>query len=204
MKKIVVLGLAIIMAFYIIPIIQAERHIDIEPDFDNDDGEFLVPDYVQIGDIAFMDTSAKCKYIVPGSYNDHTSIYIGNNMFVEAIPERVCISSFTYTKSWAKNIIFGYVATANESQKNAAVEWAMGRIGQRYQHYRYGLLKIHNPYDPRPTAKMWYCGELVWAAYYHQGIDIDINGWNRPHIVSVNEIFLDKDVKLYDSSIKNN
>lgn len=30
--------------------------------------------------------------------------------------------------------------------------------------------------------KDWYCSELVWAAYYNQGIDIEKTGINEPGV----------------------
>ena len=41
-------------------------------------------------------------------------------------------------------------------------------------------LKCEDSSNPNfQTADRFYCMELVWAAYYNQGIDIDYNGWQE-------------------------
>ena len=61
---------------------------------------------------------------------------------------------------------------ATDDVKQAAVDFAVSQVGWRYS--------IHTPRHPEPRDSEhswgWYCSELVWAAYYNQGIDIDGGG----------------------------
>ena len=57
------------------------------------------------------------------------------------------------------------VDDATSTQKNAAVSFAIGQIGKDYFLNLFG-----KGYEPSKLA--WYCSELVWAAYYNQGIDL--------------------------------
>jgi len=56
---------------------------------------------------------------------------------------------------------------------------------------------FNRPKDPSPDAEAWYCSELVWAAYYNQGIDIDRSGNRYPPYVGPTEISSDDDVGMY-------
>jgi uncharacterized protein YycO len=75
------------------------------------------------------------------------------------------------------------VITATETVRNAAVSWAIARIGSPYQKWfdENGFPHPEKCADPNnpfvSTSDEWYCSELVWAAYFNQGIDIDNNGW---------------------------
>lgn len=107
------------------------------------------------------------------------------------------------------------VCTANESQKQAAIDWYMDKLYTPYQSFFYwfggplypdissdlggeiigGCRKSHiydvNGTDPHsgvhPDRAKFYCHEILWASYYHQGIDIDKNEWDTgweyfPHL----------------------
>lgn len=169
---------------------------------------YMVPAYLEIGDMLFLDsTSDNPRWNVSGK--DHACIYIGNNEFVgttyNEITEvaEVNIENYTHfmTSESLKNPAFGYVASATDAEKQAAVNWALSRIGDAYQYL--SPLKIANPDLPLPTADKWYCSEIVWAAYYNldECIDIDQNGWSPiPWLVpavSPNDIVYDDDVVMY-------
>lgn len=62
------------------------------------------------------------------------------------------------------------VETATEAIKYNAVQFCIDELGQGYS----GLFSQQNE-EHSPIG--WYCSELVWAAYYSEGIDID--GGNR-------------------------
>jgi hypothetical protein len=159
-----------------------------------------VPDCVEIGDLFLFDFHVDQSNVWkrPGLYNEHAAIYVGNNTFVEAngIVRYRNYSSFYESQ---KNLVFLRVQTANESQRYAAVAWAISKIGLGYQDFFvfpwFGL-KIADTDRSFPTARELYCMELIWAAYYIQGIDIDRNGWRFPWWVTGNDIIYDDDIEI--------
>jgi len=169
--------------------------------------EINVPDCVEAGDILLLDPGygwdESNKWKVPGPYNEHGVLYVGNNKFIEAgSPKGVYERNYSYFYSRAKNLAFMRVKSANVCQKQAAIDWAYDRIGADYQSILtpWLLLKIANPDFPNPTANKWYCMELPWAAYYNQGIDIDKNGWKIDLLyvpcVWGNNILTDDDIEI--------
>lgn len=50
----------------------------------------------------------------------------------------------------------------------SAISWMMGQMGKAYDYLVFDKSIDANDSD-------WYCSELVWAAYYHQGIYMDTN-----------------------------
>jgi len=141
------------------------------------------------GDLIFMEYKNEIIQDVGFTSNDHVALYIGNNMCVSAgfvlnpynTVDYVPLSY--YTGSNFSSLKLGRVITATGTIRNAAVSWAIARIGSPYQEWfgEYGFPhpeKCANPNNPLvSTSGQWYCSELVWAAYYNQGIDIDNNGW---------------------------
>ena len=152
------------------------------------------------GDLLFMDYVPTAIVINNVSKhirsNDHVALYIGQR---QGFPGVWCVSAgLTYTDKGVdyvdlqtyldtekvNNLTIGRVITANETQRNAAILWATQHIGDSYQNWgvfppRGGPQKCSNPTSllfPF-TRDTWYCAELVWAAYYNQGIDIDNNKW---------------------------
>jgi hypothetical protein len=174
--------------------------------------DIMVPDCVEVGDMLFVDwifdigEDESTIWMSSGPYNDHCALYIGNNTFVDAAAKGVHANDYAHFYSWTKNLVFLRVKTANESQRLAAAEWAIRKIGLPYQMW-FDLpwlgLKIVNTDLPLPTAKELYCFELLWAAYYTQGIDIDQNGWKFPWVVTGNDILYDDDVEVVYKEILN-
>jgi uncharacterized protein YycO len=142
--------------------------------------EIKVPDCVEAGDILIIDVAGYDEseaWKMPGPYNEHAVLYVGNNHFIEADAKNGVEEHNTYAHFYirAKNLVFLRVKSANLSQKQAAIDWIYDRIGTPYQEplgFPWYGLKIANPDFPNPAANKWYCMELVWAAYYNQGIDI--------------------------------
>lgn len=67
------------------------------------------------------------------------------------------------------------VKDATKEQKQKAVEFCIRQLGGSYN------LDFAHDYSEDETD--WYCSELVWAAYYNQGIDIETKkGINEPGI----------------------
>jgi uncharacterized protein YycO len=170
--------------------------------------EQAVPDGVIVGDLLLIDYPwvEWVTYKIPGPHNEHGAIYVGNNMFVDATYAGVKQRNYSHYCSLQKNFVFLRVKTANESQRNAAAAWAVSKIDSPYQYFfdfpLFGL-KIANPNLSFPTAKAFYCMELLWASYYHQGIDIDQNGWKIPWWVIGDDILQDDDIEIIYCDITN-
>jgi len=129
-----------------------------------------VPSYLKSGDLLFCECLSQTGgHALPGW--DHTAIYVGNNQFIEAVPdEGVWVTNLDVYATWAKNIRYAYLKTASGSQKQRAVAFAYSQLGKAYH------VTNSRPKDPNPNSPSWSCSELVWAAYYNQGIDLDSNG----------------------------
>lgn len=159
-----------------------------------------VPDCVEIGDLVlvdfFVDQSNLWKR--PGLYNEHGAIYIGNNTVVEANGV-VRLRNYSHFHEWQQNLAFLRVKTANESQRYAAAAWAITLVGSPYQNFFdfpwFGFKTADTTRVIAPAKKI-YCMELLWAAYYMQGIDIDRNGWMFPCWVTGNDILYDDDIEI--------
>lgn len=171
-----------------------------------------VPSCVEAGDLMVMDIlfDESNQWKVPGPYNEHGGIYIGNNTLIDSgmmyDPDGVYASDYSVFYQAQKNFVFLRVKTANESQKKAAVEWAKNQIGKQYQDfYRFPWFgfKIANTSLPFPTANTFYCMELLWGSYYNQGIDIDQNGWKFPWWVTADDILHDDDVEIIYTEVFN-
>jgi len=155
-----------------------------------------------LGDILFMDWGENVDFIINWNgitSNDHCALFVGtkpnesgNQWFIEADPSGVHYSTLLDFEDVCTNLLIARVKNTNQDQRQAAVNWTRLRIGADYQFWAFEdgtyCLKCANPDAPLRTANLWYCSELVWAAWYHQGIDIDYNGWRpRPWILpSVN------------------
>jgi hypothetical protein len=168
---------------------------DLIDDSDNVDyPKFVVPDYVKPGDILFCEV--KDKDYEPGW--DHVAMYIGDNEFIEAAPEvGVWITNLNIFHIWAKDITYGTVKTATTAQRQNAIKFAKDQLGKPYDPYKCFFMPWYKrPKDPSPNTEAWSCAELVWAAYYNQGIDIDRDGDRIPY-VGTTEISSDDDVEMY-------
>jgi hypothetical protein len=94
----------------------------------------------------------------------------------------------TETEEWiTNNNIFDFVYrlkddVASELDIQNAINFAKSQVGKKFVPLfdiytgRFHI-KNSNPDDPNdPLSDSWYCTEIIWAAYYNQGIDIDSNG----------------------------
>jgi hypothetical protein len=169
--------------------------------------QYFVPSYLEVGDLVFFDSS-----MPPGRWNvrgyDHVAIYIGDEKFIgstrndmtHVIEVNVSEYSFFLNVLHYKNPAFARVISATPTQRQNATEWALSRTGDLYQTW--DPRKVADPNSSIITADRWYCSEIIWAAYYNQGIDIDRNGWTRDlpwffplwSSVSPQDIYDDNDV----------
>lgn len=177
--------------------------------------ECVVPDFLEIGDIMLMDVRGDQSRVgqIPGPHNEHAALYIGGNFFVHAGADLgfiVCVKNYSRFYKHAKNFAFLRVKTATPSQRQAAVNWAMKRQGCDYQYWDcfpwFGL-KIADVNSKHPTSNRFYCFELVWAAYYNQGVDIDSTEWDPdpPYFlypwVYGEDILADDDIEVLYSEV---
>jgi hypothetical protein len=154
-----------------------------------------VPSYLQPGDLLFCECKNFGPHSIPGW--DHVAMYVGDNLFVESVPTLgVRVASLSDFYAWAKDITYGFV-DATPAERNNAVAFVEGQIGEDYQYFN-PLHPLESMVkDPDPESTEWYCAELVWAAYYSVQIDIDCNGWAAPAMVLCYEISLDGDTEPY-------
>lgn len=89
---------------------------------------------------------------------------------IEAIkPGGVCRSVLVDQRVLDKDVTVYRVTNATNAQRNAAVNFCISQLGKDY-----ALDVPAKDYDSSQAD--WYCSELVWAAYYRQGIDIETTG----------------------------
>jgi hypothetical protein len=167
----------------------------------------IFPEDIEIGDMILVDLrlDQSNPWKLPGLYNEHSAIYVGNNSLVEANGV-VRYHNLTQFCQWCKNYVFIRVKTANESQRLAAAAWAKSKIGYPYQvffNFPWFGIKIANTSRKIPTANEIYCVELLWAAYYNQGIDIDRNGWIPPWWLTPYDILYDDDIEVLFQNVTN-
>jgi len=113
----------------------------------------------------------------------HVGIYIGHDSVIEASKsEGIHETSITSWDERDEAILLG--VSAPYSAMRGAIDFGIAQKGK--------------PYDENWTQKnsdssspSWYCSELVWAAYYNQGVNLEYTP--DPYVVSPKE--------LYDSTL---
>ncbi len=126
---------------------------------------------LQVGDIIAVSGVKWGDGVLPGHYT-HTAIYIGGGLIVEAMPDGVRYA-YAYIVHGADDAAIVRV-NAPSWAKQAAADFCEAQVGKPYDYIWCTWIggKDANSY-------YWYCSELNWAGYYHQGIDIDNNpGWS--------------------------
>jgi uncharacterized protein YycO len=177
------------------------------------DSQADVPSYLEVGDLLFVEARPWVRVVfgvdVPGW--DHVAMYVGGGLFIEAgdYPGThvVTYAPLGFYCLWASEIAYGRVVTADESQRLGAVAFAECQLYQPYQDPYVCWWANANPNDPDdPYSNEFYCSELVWAAYVHEGINIDATpdppspeeGGDGVHLyVSPQDIADDDDVVMY-------
>lgn len=145
---------------------------------------------MEIGDILYMNFNNSRLLRKSRSIKDHIAIYIGEKQFVHAKQFlKVEIKDYDYFLYNYKFHQFGYVITANNYQKQKAADWAKDQVGKRYQR----IQKI----SAKGTDNKWYNSELIWCAYYKQGIDIDADNDENHNVVSIHDIFFNYNTETY-------
>jgi len=140
-------------------------------------------------------------------YLGHVGIYIGNGWTADPQPDSCKHPITTWDQRENVEILRVYRSgTWAEEEARAAAAWA--RTIAEHDEYTYqlwpekNLLKYGFGKNADQDETVWYCSELVWAAYFNQGIDIEAFPGNIPTgkyynpflPVSPNEICEDGDV----------
>lgn len=133
-----------------------------------DYGDETLLKYLKKGDIIFEAMSAtNHAAIVEGIFYDETygQYYV---RVVESIKDGgVCRGIVTPDRMKTKEGSVYRLNNASEEQINGAFEFMYDQLGEDYQ------IATHKNYND--SNKNWYCSELIWAAFYHQGILLDVD-----------------------------
>lgn len=123
---------------------------------------------VKKGDIIYETTGnlaaiAGHASIVEGVFWDKTrnQFYI---RVIEAIGNGVCRGIFDETRLNNKSGVILRVSNESQEKKAQAVDFCIGQLGKGYS--------LHTPKHSSAQSSSWYCSEMVWAAYYHAGINL--------------------------------
>jgi len=119
---------------------------------------------IEIGDILYARGGSVLRI------EGHVGIYIGNNEVVEARVKPFGVVKRpieTWDNIEETTVCLLRVKCPSETRKEAAL-FAEGQLGKGWRPMWSWFGK-----HPDEDSEFWYCSELVWAAYYNQGIDID-------------------------------
>lgn len=114
--------------------------------------------------------------IIPGVWS-HVGMYIGNDTILESTADGVHKSSISAWSLPGDTCVaaFRLPGISNQTRENI-VTWAL-----QMEHHPYDFLSILG-YTKQPDCQSltgfrlcynYYCSELVWAAYYRNGINLD-------------------------------
>lgn len=153
------------------------------------DGNNLDLTQLEFGDVILTkEAIANTQYLIPG-YWDHAAIYIGNSQLIEAWGEGVRVMPVDVTLSASAAAIYRVNTTA--AVKLAAVNFAKSQLGKPYD-----ISYAFWPGSKSVKSAFWYCSELVWAAYYLKGVDLDATpgySWTYWNNIAPSEIADDDD-----------
>lgn len=105
--------------------------------------------------------------IVEGIYYDtkYKQSYI---RIIEATMNGVCRSVLDDDRVDDKDVMILKVKGASKSNISGAIAFCKSQIGKKYY--------LDFEKNTSTNEKNWYCSELVWAAYYNEGINIETTG----------------------------
>jgi len=109
----------------------------------------------------------------------HVGIYIGHDSVIEAgKKEGVHETGITSWDERDEAVLLGVSAPYGVMQ--AAIDFALKQKGKPYD-------KNWTQKNSNPDSSSWYCSELVWAAYYNQGVNLEYTP--DPYVVSPKELY---------------
>ena len=109
-------------------------------------------------------------------------------LLLEAVSDGVTYGLMTPTRFQEKQAIAIRLTDATEQQKSSAIEWAKMELNEPYWSAN---IRLNPSKGSQHSQSGWYCSELTWAAYYAQGIylDLDDNLPSGGSIVFPDEIY---------------
>ena len=139
---------------------------------------------LRVGDMLFMDYGTMEFFV--GDHNDHVALCTDvsdpyHPKFIDAEGSGVDEHDLYYFKTTThmEHFLIARIIEPPAGVIDDAVDWAEQQKGLSYQPWDefHWTVKKNETYDGDEDSIGWYCSELVWAAYYLQGIDIDNNEW---------------------------
>ena len=91
-------------------------------------------------------------------------------LMIEAYLEGVCYSVMTPERFLQKDVVIIRLNDVTDSQIQGAIDWAKGHLGDKWN-----ILEIISGKEYDEEKEIWYCSEFIWAAYYSQGVYIDVD-----------------------------
>jgi uncharacterized protein YycO len=128
------------------------------------DGNELDLNLLEPGDILI--TQGYPAYF-PGAWS-HTLLYIGNGLVIESGFSGVTISDLSIVHEFDACSIIR--VDTSRTVKNKAIKEALYRFGKGSQLITSPYMGYKDPYE-----SLYYCSELIWAAYKVNGVEIDSN-----------------------------
>jgi len=132
---------------------------------------------LQKGDILVHAGSGTFSQLIPGPWS-HAGLYIGNDTVLESTSEGVHVSPLYPVWSYPNDTCDGVfrLSGLDDQTLENIVNWALTKTGAPYD-----FLSLIPPgfkqadcqdVNLKPLCYSYYCSELVWAAYYRNGIDL--------------------------------
>lgn len=117
----------------------------------------------------------------------HAALAISGTEIIESRPKSgVAIQPNNFNLIYNK-VKGARVKDASRSEKNRAVSYARDQLGEPYNHNLLNKWKVNK----------WYCSQLVWRAYWEQGIDLE---WDNSDIITPGDLIqTDKTEVIYSS-----
>lgn len=123
---------------------------------------------LQVGDIVF-ETQTIGNYGHTAFISDlyHPGYYNGYIQTIEAVAGGVQYGFLDDTRMVDFAVYILRVTGSNSTVCNTALNFCLGQVGKNYS---FSFFRKNTSYN----ANSWLCSELIYAAYYNAGIDIDV------------------------------
>lgn len=138
--------------------------------------KYNIENVVHIGDVVYETDGGSAALVghialVVGTYYDadHYMLYIRT---IEANGDGVVYGALDDARYDKRGIGIYKVANSTSLQRAEAVDFCIAQLGESYS------IKAVGKCGYSDSVNVWYCSELVWAAYYNQ--DINFNGSGVP------------------------
>ncbi|MGD9675284.1 MAG: carboxypeptidase regulatory-like domain-containing protein, partial [Candidatus Bipolaricaulia bacterium] len=130
---------------------------------------------IQVGDILYNPCTLFIGVYL-GVYLGHTGIYIGGGVTADPRLDGILHPLESWDNLAEVQLLRVRCPHANPGCATAAASWAASVARRTATSYNYQVPVFGDPVfqkDPDENETEWYCSELVWAAYYNQGVDIE-------------------------------